>query len=72
LEACLGNLNDIHAGNEIMAGLKRRKASSAKGSDTVRAAADPLDERDKRSAALLSSACEAHRRFSSTKPFWKS
>jgi triphosphatase len=72
LEACLGDLNDIQAGDEIMAGLKRRKASSANGSDTVRAAADPLDERDKRSAALLSSACEAHRRFSSTKPFWKS
>jgi hypothetical protein len=53
LEACLGDLNDIQARNEIMAGLKRRKASSVNGSDMVRAAADPLDESDKRSAALL-------------------
>jgi inorganic triphosphatase YgiF len=72
LQACLGYLNDIQTGHEIAAGLARPEAAPASGSDPVRAAAGHLDEQDKRTAALLSSACEAHQRLSGVKPFWKS
>jgi triphosphatase len=71
LQARLGDLNDILNGNEIAAELASHKATPARRSHARHAAGGHLDDQDKRTAALLISACETHQRFSDVKPFWK-
>jgi CHAD domain-containing protein len=72
LQVFLGDLNDIQTGSEIAAELARPEVASSGGSDAPRTTAAYLDEQDKRTAALLTSAREAHQRLSGAKPFWKS
>ena len=58
-------------GTNIAAELVSHKATPARRSHARHAAAGHLDDQDKRTAALLISACEAHQRFSDVKPFWR-
>ena len=71
LQARLGDLNDIQNEQEIAAELASHKATLASRSRVGHAAAAQLGDQNKRTAALLISACEAHRRFLDAKPFWK-
>ena len=71
LQARLGDLNDILKGDEIAAELASHKATPPHRSHARHAAAGHRGDQDKRTAALLISACEAHQRLFETKPFWK-
>ncbi len=71
LQARLGDLNDIQNEQEIAAELASHKATLASRSRVGHAAVAQLGDQNKRTAALLISACEAHRRFLDAKPFWK-
>jgi inorganic triphosphatase YgiF len=71
LQARLGDLNDIQNEQEIAAELASHKATLTSRSRVGHAAAAQLGDQNKRTAALLISACEAHRRVLGAKPFWK-
>jgi triphosphatase len=71
LQTCLGDLNDIQTGHEIAAGMIDGKVALAGGPEAVDAAAGQANKQNKRTGALLISACKAYERFSSAKPFWK-
>ena len=72
LQTCLGSLNDIQTGQEIAAKLARAAIAKGGGSNAPHAAASHLNQRDKRIARLVNSACKAHQRFSGAPSFWKS
>ena len=71
LKARLGDLNDIQNEQEIAAELISHKATSASRSRARHAAARHLGDQNKRNAAVLISACEAHQRFLDARPFWR-
>ena len=71
LQARLGDLNDIQNEQNIAAELVSHNATSASRSRARHAAAGRLGDQNKRTAALLISACEAHQRFLDAKPFWR-
>jgi hypothetical protein len=56
---------------EIAAELVSHETTSVRRSRARHAAAGHLGGRDKRTTALLISACQAHQRFLDIKPFWK-
>lgn len=71
LQSCLGELNDIQTGHEMVAGL----AQGDEGAETVGpwlfAAGHVIGEQDGREHSLLESAAKAHRAFVKAKPFWR-
>ena len=71
LQARLGDLNDIQSGNEIAAELVSRQATPARRSRAKPRTSHHLSGREKRKAALLSSACEAYQCFSDAEPFFE-
>jgi inorganic triphosphatase YgiF len=71
LQARLGDLNDIQNEQKIAAELVSHKSISARRSPARHAAAGEFGNQDKRTTALLISACEAHQQFLDAKPFWK-
>jgi triphosphatase len=72
LQACLGDLNDIETGNEIAAEVAGPEPAAASGPCGIDGTRNHLDEQERRTTALVRSACKAHRRLSAVKPFWKS
>jgi CHAD domain-containing protein len=71
LQARLGDLNDIQNEREIAAELVDHQATPTRRARAKHAAASHLGGQDKRTTALLISACEAHQHFLDAKPFWK-
>jgi hypothetical protein len=72
LQSSLGDLNDIETGNEIAAEVAGPHPAAAGGPCGIDGPRNHLDEQERRTAALVRSACKAHRRLSAVKPFWKS
>jgi len=73
LQSCLGDLNDIQTGHEMVAGLAQGvERPDDEGSPTwLFAAGHVTGEEDERAAALLNSAAKAHRDLVKAKPFWR-
>jgi triphosphatase len=71
LQASLGDLNDIQSGRHIAAELAHAETASARGAEALHATERNSDSEDERTAALINSATNAHRRLCDAEPFWK-
>jgi triphosphatase len=73
LQSCLGDLNDIQTGHEMVAGLAQgAERSQDEGPPTwLFAAGHVTGEEDERAGALLTCAAKAHRDLVKAKPFWR-
>lgn len=73
LQTCLGDLNDIQTGHEMVEKLARAARGAVVGAEVPHflfAAGHAAGEQNSREAALLTSATKAHRSFVDAKPFW--
>jgi triphosphatase len=72
LQSCLGDLNDIQTGHEMVAGLARgAEGAETEAPEWLFAAGHLSGEQDGREQRLVESAADAHRALVKAKPFWR-